>query len=331
MERETIMVDKQPLISVIVPVYETEPYISRCIDSILAQTYSNLEILLIDDGSPDNCGKICDEYARKDRRIKVIHQINRGLSAARNRGLNVCSGEYIGFVDSDDFIHPEMYQRLYEDIILYRVKISFCHTNGGSIPVTPMSQPTECKDKEQVILRSMLENIWWSANTKLYHKSLFDNMRYPIGRTNEDYPVTMRVYDACDRIAVNYNKLYNYCVRENSICTSPLNIRKFDQVQNMWVVLRYMEEKHPEWRQAAEFVYMTTLLKLLGDICNHTGNQFEKQKRHILGLIKKHFPSAVKNPHILWKQKVMLFAASVCPALYGVVYKLYNCVHIAWR
>lgn len=114
-----------PLISVIVPVYKVEPYLHRCIDSIRNQTYTNLEIILVDDGSPDNCGRICDEYAQKDKRIFVIHQENGGLSAARNSGLDRCSGAYIGFVDSDDCIHPEMYERLYKDICTYHTRLAF--------------------------------------------------------------------------------------------------------------------------------------------------------------------------------------------------------------
>ena len=106
-----------PLISVIVPVYNVEPYLRRCIDSILAQTYENLEIILVDDGSPDRCGEICDEYARLDRRIRVIHQENSGVSAARNAALAVAEGEYIGFVDSDDWIEPNMYEEMYEAIL----------------------------------------------------------------------------------------------------------------------------------------------------------------------------------------------------------------------
>lgn len=119
------MKEELPLISVIVPVYNVESYIHRCIDSILNQTYVNLEIILVDDGSPDNCGQICDEYAQKDNRIIVIHQSNGGLSVARNAGLNKCTGKYIGFVDSDDCIHPEMYERLYKDICKYQVRLAF--------------------------------------------------------------------------------------------------------------------------------------------------------------------------------------------------------------
>ena len=178
-----------PLISVIVPVYKVEPYLRRCIDSIRNQTYTNLEIILVDDGSPDNCGHICDEYAQKDKRILVIHQENGGLSAARNSGLARCTGAYIGFVDSDDCIHPEMYERLYKDICTYHTRLAFCHPNMcyGSIPDINKNLPTECRDKEFVILKSMIENIWWSACTKLYERSLFDTIRFLNDKTNEDY------------------------------------------------------------------------------------------------------------------------------------------------
>ena len=105
---------KSDLISIVIPVYKAEQYLDQCISSVVNQSYRNLEIILVDDGSPDQCGKLCDEWAEKDKRIRVIHKENGGLSDARNAGLDIASGEYIGFVDSDDFVHPEMYQRLYE-------------------------------------------------------------------------------------------------------------------------------------------------------------------------------------------------------------------------
>lgn len=317
-----------PLISVIVPIYKVEPYLHRCINSIRNQTYPNLEIILVDDGSPDNCGRICDEYAQKDKRILVIHQENGGLSAARNSGLNRCSGEYIGFVDSDDCIHPEMYERLYKDICTYHTRLAFCHANMcyGSIPEIDDKLPTEYKDKEYVILKSIIENIWWSACTKLYERSLFETIRYPQGKTNEDYPITMYIYDMCDKIAINYNKLYNYCIRENSICTSPLNLRKFDQVDNTLEVMQYMEQKHPAWKPAAEFVFMTTLLKLLGMSIENTEKQYIPKKQEIFNHIKCYYSSAIHNPYILFKQKIMLTSARISPLCFKLLFRLYSII-----
>lgn len=318
-----------PLISIIVPIYKVEPYIHRCIDSIIHQTYKNLEIILVDDGSPDNCGNICDEYATNDSRIKVIHQKNGGLSAARNKGLDICQGEYIGFVDGDDCIHPEMYQRLYDDIITHQVKLAFCQPNMcyHDKIVSIDERHSECKEKGYIILRSLIENIWWSACSKLYHRSLFENIRFPLGKVNEDYPITIRIYDQCELIAVNYNKLYNYCIRENSICTSPLNIKKFDQIENTLDVVHYMKEKHPEWQDAAEYVFLTTILKLLTNIYNDKNPKFNKQKDEIFSLIQLHYPSAMKNKYLLKQQKAMLFMAKLHPLLFKWTNHLYNLKH----
>ena len=112
------------MISIIIPVYKTEPYLRKCVDSVLAQTYTNLEVILVDDGSPDDCGKICDEYAAKDSRVKVIHKENGGLSSARNCGLDVATGKYIGFVDSDDWIDPDMYETLLGLLLRYDADIA---------------------------------------------------------------------------------------------------------------------------------------------------------------------------------------------------------------
>lgn len=314
-----------PLISVIVPVYKVEPYIHRCINSIIHQTYQNLEIILVDDGSPDRCGQICDEYAANDTRIQVIHQQNQGLSAARNAGLDSCKGEYIGFVDSDDCIHPEMYERLYSDIVTHHVLLAFCQPNmcDEVIPDIEGKESTVCQDKEFVILKSMEENIWWSAWTKLYHRSLFESIRYPQGKTNEDYAVTIFIYDHCERIAINYNKLYNYCIRENSICTSPLNIRKFDQIENTEAVVFYMQEKHPDWKPAADYVFFTTLLKLLGMADEDLSHSFKDQEIRILTLIKKYISDIKSNPYLLAKQKMMLVSAYIHPLFFHFLNKLY--------
>lgn len=118
---------KEDLISIIVPVYKVENYLSKCLDSMICQTYKNIEIILVDDGSPDNSGKICDDYAKKDSRIKVIHKENGGLSDARNAGLKIATGKYIGFVDSDDYISVEMYEKLYNQAKKEDADIACCN------------------------------------------------------------------------------------------------------------------------------------------------------------------------------------------------------------
>ncbi len=308
---------ENPLISVIVPVYKVEPYLRRCVDSIIKQDYQNIEIILVDDGSPDRCGQICDEYAFMDNRIKVIHRQNGGLSAARNSGLDICSGEYIGFVDSDDCIHPEMYSRLYQDIVFFNTRLAFCHCEKftGEIPHGDISLGRECRDKDYVMERSMSETIWWSAWAKLYHRSLFNGIRFPDNRINEDYAIMMFIYDRCDRIVIDYNKLYYYFQREGSITSMSVNIHSFDQVQNAIEVLNYIKSNNPQHVEAAEFVLLSSVLRL---ISYADWNVFKEQLSPLFTICRSHYFSAISNRYILIKQKILLSLAALHPWCFRV-------------
>lgn len=308
-----------PLISVIVPVYKVEEYLHRCVDSILSQTYPNIEIVLVDDGSPDNSGTICDEYACTHGNIMVVHRQNGGLSAARNTGLDVCHGDYIGFVDSDDFICPEMYEQLFNDIVTYQAKLAFCHTNvfrNGKVVPVDYGQGTECFPKEYVMRRALEESIWWSAWTKLYHRSLFDDIRFPEGKTNEDLAIMMQIFDKCDIIAVNKNKLHNYWIREGSITTSSLNIRKFDILDNAQSVAAYMHEHHPDLVAPAEGILLSSALSLYQKVLRDKTGGFVPQYKKILLLLKDEWPALLKNPYLSKSQRFLLTAARIHPAVF---------------
>lgn len=311
----------EPLISVIVPIYKVEAYLIRCVDSIIHQQYSNLEIILVDDGSPDRCGQICDEYALRDARVRVIHRPNGGLSAARNSGLDVCTGEYIGFVDSDDCIHPEMYSRLYQDIFDYNTLLAFCHSDmfsGNAIPHGDTLKGRECRIKDYVMERSLSEHIWWSACTKLYHKSLFNGIRFPINRVNEDYAIMMQIYDRCEQIVVDYNKLYHYYQREGSITSMPLSIHSFDQIQNALEVLDYITSNNPQHVEAAESVLMSSVLRL---ISYADWNEFRDQVTPLFALCRTRYFSSMKNRYILSKQKILFTLVALHPWCFRVLRK----------
>lgn len=314
-----------PLISVIVPVYSVEQYLRRCVDSILAQTYSHLEVILVDDGSPDCCGEICDEYAQADSRVHVIHRENGGLSAARNSGLDYCQGEYVGFVDSDDFILPGMYEQLLDDVTHYHTRLAFCHTDvirKGKSNGKCYGSSSEVKPKEFVMERALKESIWWSACTKLYHRSLFDHIRYPEGKTNEDLPVTIRIYDLCDNIVINYDKLYCYCIREDSITTSRLNPQKFDIIDNASDVINYLQDKHPELVPAAEGILLANALRLLLSLRTHQDHDLSPERGKVITVIKQHWPSLLSNPHLKIWQRTLLTAARLHPQV------LYRCMDL---
>lgn len=311
-----------PLISVIVPVYKVEQYLHRCVDSILAQTYPNIEVVLVDDGSPDRCGAICDEYAQTDRRVQVVHRPNGGLSAARNSGLDVCHGEYIGFVDSDDYISAEMYMQLYHDIIVYKTLLAFCHSDvrhGERGDDKYYGQGSEVRSKSYVMRRSLEESIWWSACTKLYHKSLFDGIRYPEGKTNEDLPVAIRIFDRCDHIAINFNKLYYYCIRGGSITTSRLSPHKFDILDNASDVVNYLRAPHPELVPAAKSILLSNALGLLLRLRHYTDDDLEPQRQKTIQLVKDNWPALLCNSHLNATQRILLSAARFSPKM------LYRC------
>lgn len=217
-----------PAISIIVPIYKVEQYLSRCIDSILNQTFQDFELILVNDGSPDNCGQVCETYAIKDKRIKVIHKENGGLSDARNAGLDICSGEYIGFIDSDDFIHPRMYERLYSVLQKSEALIAQCDFQYFSdieeILMTVETSEFEVYDYKEAIAgiidnHLLVVNVW----NKLYHKSLFENIRFPKGKIHEDEYVTYKLFYYAKKIARLEEKLYFYYNNSNGIMRN-LNI-----------------------------------------------------------------------------------------------------------
>ena len=208
-----------PLISVIVPVYKVEPYLRRCVDSILSQTYTHLEIFLVDDGSPDNCGKICDEYAQKDNRIKVIHKKNGGLSDARNVAIDVAKGEYITFVDSDDFIACDYVETLYNLVEKYQCKVGvawlriFHEGCEAGINQPPYIEKVfdRIEGIEKMFYQELFDTAAWG---KIYHRSLFKTgIRYPFGLIYEDLPTTYLLFLQADKIAFCNRVIYNYLLR----------------------------------------------------------------------------------------------------------------------
>ena len=226
------------MISVIVPVYNVEPYLRQCIDSILAQNYTDFELILVDDGSSDNCSAICDGYAAKDSRIRVFHQENAGVSAARNAGITAARGEYIAFIDSDDWVVPTYLNRMYMQLIEHNADISVCGMQHFEDD-TDLSdiKPHEKADSVIITGRDACLSIYRMDNAiqivlwgKLYKRSLFDGISFPVGRVHEDDATTPRVLYRAKKISVSSAPLYAYRQRKGSIMHEKFSEKRFDTI-----------------------------------------------------------------------------------------------------
>ena len=226
---------EKPLLSIIVPVYDVERYLPKCIDSILAQTFTDFELILVEDGSPDGCPALCDAAAAKDARIRVIHQKNGGLSAARNAGLDVARGEWIGFVDSDDYIAPEMYEALYQAVQSTGADLALCDyaevDETGAPCLPPYTGLAQRIFTGRELLKRATNTMAQPAWNKLYRRAIFAQLRYPEGKLNEDLFLIPEVCLQIQKAVVVPKALYYYVQRGGSIMNESKTLRHFDAAE----------------------------------------------------------------------------------------------------
>lgn len=228
------------MISVVVPIYNVEKYIHKSIESILNQSYHNLEIILVDDGGTDDCPAICDEFAKKDNRIKVIHKENGGLSDARNAGVAVATGAYISFIDSDDFIKPDMYEKMLTRMKETNADIVVCNydcVSEDGTPIEERNQNTTITD-EVYTSKEAVEKLcgnnyeyWVTAWNRLYKSRVAKAVPFPKGKIHEDEFTAHLFYDQAERVAGISEPLYQYVIRENSIMTKKYSIKNLAYVE----------------------------------------------------------------------------------------------------
>lgn len=217
------------LISVIVPVYNVEKYLKRCVNSLLSQSFNNLEIILVDDGSTDSSPKICDEYSFMDSRVHVIHKANGGLSSARNAGLDLAMGNYIGFIDSDDWIDSEMYEVLYRNIIKYNADVSDIDSiiTSEEIEYHNTAETIKVLEGREILVDYFLADKY-SCCRKLYKRKIIGNIRFPVGKINEDIATNYQFLQAANREVKSSLKMYYYFTNPNSITGKVFRKRDFD-------------------------------------------------------------------------------------------------------
>lgn len=246
--------EKNELITVVVPIYKVEQYLNRCVDSIINQTYKNLDIILVDDGSPDNCGKICDTYANDDKRVRVIHKENGGLSDARNCAIELAKGDYITFIDSDDYVSNNYVEYLYDLIKKHNSDISCC----SFLPFYEVINEQQDKESFEILSsEEALEKLYYqkqlttSAWGKLYKKKFFNEIRFPKGEICEDLDTIYRVFALSNKIVISNQKLYYYLQRPDSIINSKFSLKRMKAIEFAFSMLNFTIEKFPNLVSAA--------------------------------------------------------------------------------
>lgn len=284
-----------PLISVILPVYNVESYLDRCMHSLLNQTYKNLEIIMIDDGSTDSSGEICDKYARIDGRVCVIHQKNQGLSAARNKGIENSKGRYLTFVDSDDSVQTDMIEYLFYLLKKFDCKMSLCSHIvyfTKSKKYRDLGNGKEEKLSAHDCIKSMLYHgdVDTSAWAKLYSREVIDDIRFPVGKFYEDIATTYKYFIKSDYVACGFNSKYIYHVRDNSIVTGSFSLRKLDLLEMTDSMAYEVNEIYSDLKKAvlrrrvyARFSTLNQMLYL------DNNNELIKRRKEIINFIHSNF------------------------------------------
>lgn len=304
-----------PLISVVVPVYKVENFLDRCVQSLVDQTYRNLEIILVDDGSPDRCGEMCDQWAQKDSRIKVIHKKNGGLSDARNFGIEQATGDYITFIDSDDYIAKDYVAYLYEMMEKYGADVSACkyritYGDGETFDNQPEEKIVELNSGREAIQGLFGEHYMQlvTAWGKLYPMDMVKKNLYPVGRLHEDEATTYKYYYGAKKVVLGTHELYGYYQNPNSI-THQKNDKNIEHT------LMAYEEQKAFYAEKGEAEFVDKVLASQVEMlirCADQGSQYARQKLKeipLLSYLRANVGKGNKLNFIGWKLlKVDLYA-----------------------
>lgn len=290
-------------ICVVVPVYNVENYLIKCVDSIINQTYKNLEIILVDDGSSDNSGRLCDDFLKKDERISVIHKKNGGLSSARNAGIDKCTSKYIMFVDSDDYLENDAIEYLYKNLIDNNCKISICdfyifHDNDDIIN-NNSGLKGEVIDSDEALLKMINynESVYPNAVNKLFSFDLFENVRFPDGKLYEDMIVIASLFVLSDRNYYGKEKKYYYYMRSNSITNQKFVDKEYDHVIMSEKLLQIITENKRDLLNEFIAYHIVNFLS----VCNKIF--ISKIKKD--DIVKNYKTYVKKNIFIIFKSKTL--------------------------
>ncbi len=294
-------------ISIIIPIYKVEKFLDKCIQSVVKQTYENIEIILVDDGSPDNCPQLCDYWANKDCRIKVIHKENGGLSDARNVGLAIATGDYIAFVDSDDWILPNMYESMLhvikqEEADICACNIISCYTDRKVI--------WGCEEyvvgDSKKILDLLYSDTKYPVSTwnKLYRRECWREVRFPIDKICEDAFTTYKLVHNAKRIVQIPEAFYCYRIRPESIMTSDFSIRRMDEEEAWRINCQFIKENYPQLYNKAFCFYLQKVHMLSQSIPREKRQEFVQQVEFLKRILRDNIMFVIFKRKLGWKYKI---------------------------
>lgn len=313
----------KPKISVVLPIYNVEKYLETCVKAMTGQTYQNLEIILVDDGSPDGCPELCDELAKTDERIRVLHKENGGLSDARNAGTQIATGEYITFVDSDDVVTDTYVEYLYSLIEKYGCDMSLCtHTvvfeDGKKIPYGDGTD--EMLDAKECLRRMLYHDVIdTSAWAKLYRTDMAREILYPKGKLFEDIGTTYRFFLASGKIACGYQSQYFYMQRQNSIVSGKFNPHKLDLLEMTDKMAEDVEKVYPDLAQAILRRRVYARFSTLNQMLDVDG--YRKERDEIISFIKAHKREIMADEHAPGRDKMAMRMLSMGYPVYRMAWK----------
>lgn len=301
---------EKPLISVIVPVYKVEAYLDRCVQSIVGQTYQNLEIILIDDGSPDDCGAMCDAWAEKDSRIRVIHQKNAGGGAARNTGLAAAEGELIAFVDSDDYLQAHMYEHLYalldETVDIAECVMIMTESDDADMDDGSGAQVKVVDTEQALALHIRDEMFCQTPPNKLYRREVIADIRFPVGNLIDDEFFTYRVLGNARHLAHSSARMYAYRQQPDSAMHKPFSLKRLQGLYAKQQRLEYLTERMPNLADEARFeLYFSCVFAMQGCLKSLPKEELE-QARQIIGGITAKLTPVSANPQASRMKNILL-------------------------
>ena len=304
-------------ISIVVPVYNMEKYLERCVNSLLAQTYKNIEIILVDDGAKDSSPEMCDQYAKTDARIKVIHKPNGGLSSARNAGLDAATGDYIGFVDSDDYVSPEMYARLAERLensdcdianVMYVRADEEGNTTPSKVPHNTDKEISALQFARELMLHTGDVSVW----SKLFKAEIFDGIRFPEGKLNEDLLVMLDVLRKVEKIAFVAHVGYYYFVRSGSI-SSGYGKAVIDMVGNSLAAKQTVDAAYPTLKKETQRFALYQHMAYLLLVPAHDAKKSNRVFANAIKYLRKNAMSGLSNPYLSNKNKLVILMLALSP------------------